>query len=231
MMIAGKIKLLQSFQRTIRPPPIDNYPDIITKVLSWKAFHNSSQIPEEIQSNVKFVSTTQGKVGGRIGLFNRYMKPSPLLANIAAYLKANTNAIRRASLSLFLSQIPQFLILNLFSSLGGISIVNENGNLSFKINVRSDVGRVAPERVIRTGLKILNIHIRHKLDYIPILVGWSSQLQLLVRSDGGYKSARDLYQIILNESNLYPHHVDLEEERFQNLKSGLHKLARSVVLE
>ena len=218
----------------MKPPSLRKYPELVRDVLTWALSIQDEIPPKGVASYKNSFFICRNKEGGRIGLLERKRHkwiPSKLLEEITEVLKNRRAELGRATLSLFLTQIPQFFLLNFFHSLGFSSISSNEDTPIFEIDIGQDAGVIRPEMVISTGLNSLSIRSTHKtIDYVPLLIKWSVDLELMRLKNGIYLPSNDAFQIILNRSGGYLHHISESEPSFVTLKSRFLVLSRSAVM-
>ncbi|MHA1170178.1 MAG: hypothetical protein ACTSRU_20310 [Candidatus Hodarchaeales archaeon] len=217
--------LFPRFEYAVKPPNVQDYPKLTSDLLGW-GVSNEDKLTNELWTQRSHFMATGSKKGGRVGLLKAVGerdKPNRFFQSIIENLDSTVMAVKRATLSLFLTQIPQFTILNLFNTLGHttLEVVNKH-EIKFKLNSTSN--SIEGSHLIQTGMKILGIGMKGKVDYTPVLVKWSQDLELMNTS---YTASRNAYPIILNRSGKFLHNLDDGEDIFQYLKRGLEKLVKN----
>ncbi len=188
-------------KETMKVPHNIDYPNLTEDLLTWTLGAKSNNLPSIILNNSnQFICYRN--YAGRIGLLNKTSQgeivPSKILLQIKEYLRKNPQKFPSLLLNLFLSEIPQFLIINLFLSLQRAELIVHNNDYIFQLQSNNKILSIKPSLIINNGLELLNIrkHQNHTIDYIRYLIHWSERLGLVRHNDSNVEPSGNLTAIL-----------------------------------
>ena len=191
--------------RVLSIPRNPEYPYLVEKMLTWSVKHPEKAIPSEFHITDL---TRFSNFGGRVGLLEKKGRdrigPTELLQNTSRYLKKELTMLSSTLAALFLSEIPQLLVVNMFVSLERTTIQCEERNCTISVMSHGRKIPIDPSAILRSGLASIKIepYKKHALDYFSLLIHWSLSLGLMKRTnDGIVLSTDDFYSLLITKGN------------------------------